>query len=129
MVRMAELAAETFVDFPVGYGIRSVVDRAFAAANVPRHVSLEVADIATGADCVRHGLGIGFLPRFIIPDHPGLHTLTVKDAELRWPMAVASSTTRSLNAAPRALLELIQGVPALPAGGEPAHLIHRLEAR
>jgi DNA-binding transcriptional LysR family regulator len=53
VVRIADLAGEQFVDFPAGYGNRTVVDRAFAAAGVDRHVSLEVVDISTGAGFVR----------------------------------------------------------------------------
>jgi DNA-binding transcriptional LysR family regulator len=52
VVRIEELAGERFVDFPVGYGNRTVVDRAFAAAGVQRQVSLEV-----------NGASLGFLTR------------------------------------------------------------------
>jgi DNA-binding transcriptional LysR family regulator len=105
-VPIAELAGEGFVDFPVGYGNRAVVDHAFAEASVPRHVVLEVTDIATGADFVRHGLGVAILPRFVVPEDPSLRSLTITDAELDWPVAVAISSTRRPSAATRMMLGL-----------------------
>ena len=107
VVRIADLAGEQFVDFPVGYGNRTVVDRAFAAAGVQRHVSLEVVDISTGAGFVRHGLGIAILPRFAVPDEADLVVLPVADADLDWPLGVATSAVRAPSAAARALLGMI----------------------
>ena len=60
-VSLADLAGMSFVDGPPGYGNRTVVDNAFAAAGVERTVALEVADIGTAATYIRNGLGIGFL--------------------------------------------------------------------
>ncbi|MEV5989418.1 LysR substrate-binding domain-containing protein [Streptomyces sp. NPDC052051] len=57
-VQLSELADESFVDFPVGYGSRTVVDRAFEDIGIARQVALEVSDSDTAADCVREGLGI-----------------------------------------------------------------------
>lgn len=105
-VPLAELAEEQFVDFPLGYGNRAVVDRAFDAASLRRHVVLEVTDVGTGADFVRHGLGIAILPSFVVPEDPDLAVLTIDDADLVWPMAVASSATRAPSAAARAMLDL-----------------------
>ncbi len=108
-VGIAELAAEDFVDFPVGYGNRTVVDRAFTTVGVQRNVVLEVTDVTTGADFVRHGLGIAILPRSVVSETPHLSVLTIDDADLLWPLAVAVSSTRSLSAATRAMLELFEG--------------------
>ncbi|MEU8231082.1 LysR family transcriptional regulator [Actinoplanes sp. NPDC048967] len=107
VVRVEDLAGEPFVDFPVGYGNRTVVDRAFAAAGVERHVSLEVVDLTTGAGFVRHGLGIAILPRFAVPDEADLVVVPVADADLDWPLGVATSAVRAPGAAARALLGMI----------------------
>jgi DNA-binding transcriptional LysR family regulator len=106
-VRIADLADEQFVDFPAGYGNRRVVDRAFAAAGVDRQVALEVIDITTGASFVRHGLGIAILPRFAVPDEVDLVVRPVADADLDWPLAVATSAVRAPSAAALALLGMI----------------------
>ena len=106
-VHIEDLAGEPFVDFPVGYGNRTVVDRAFAAAGVDRHVAVEVIDIGSGASYVRHGLGIAILPRFAVPEDLGLRLLTLTGADLDWPLGVATSAVRAPSAAARALLALI----------------------
>jgi DNA-binding transcriptional LysR family regulator len=107
VVRVADLAGERFVDFPVGYGNRTVVDRAFAAADVDRQVALEVIDISTGAGFVRHGLGVAILPRFAVPESEDLVVRPVADADLDWPLGVATSAIRAPGAAARALLGMI----------------------
>ena len=105
--RIEDLAGERFVDFPVGYGNRTVVDRAFAAAGVDRQVAVEVIDIGSGAEYVRNGLGIAILPRFVVRGDQGLELLTVTGADLDWPLGVATSALRAPSAAARALLALI----------------------
>jgi DNA-binding transcriptional LysR family regulator len=111
-VSIARVAGERFVDFPAGYGNRAVVDRAFAAGGVDRHVSIEVADMATGAACVAEGLGVAFLPAVLVPADPRLRVLAVTGPTLRWNVCVASSKARRPSAAGRALLDLIdQHVP------------------
>lgn len=107
VVRIVDLAEEQFVDFPAGYGNRAVVDRAFAAAGVERQVSLEVIDITTGAGFVRHGLGVAILPRFAVPDESDLVVLPVADADLDWPLGIATSAVRAPSAAARALLGMV----------------------
>ncbi|MCM4084988.1 LysR family transcriptional regulator [Paractinoplanes hotanensis] len=107
-VRMADLGGEPFVDFPSGYGNRTVVDKAFTDAGVQRHVAIEVTDIATGASFVREGLGVAILPPFVVPDdRTGLVIKSVADADLEWPLGVAFSAVRRPSAAARALLTLI----------------------
>jgi DNA-binding transcriptional LysR family regulator len=108
-VTLADIADEPFVDFPVGYGNRTVTDRAFAAAGLHRQVAIEIVDIATGVDYVRHCLGVALLPRFIIRPHRDITRLLVTGSDVRWPMSVATSTRRSPNAATRALLALLAG--------------------
>jgi DNA-binding transcriptional LysR family regulator len=106
-IRIEDLADEPFVDFPIGYGNRVVVDRAFTAAGVDRHVAVEVTDLSTGADYVRQGLGVAILPRFAVPESLGLIVAAVTGADLDWPLGVATSAVRAPSAAVRALLAMI----------------------
>ncbi|ETK37475.1 LysR family transcriptional regulator [Microbispora sp. ATCC PTA-5024] len=106
-VPLARLSEEEFIDFPPGYGNRTVVDRAFAAAGVERRVRLEVADIGTGSAYVRHGLGVAFLPEFVAPHDPDLRVLRTAGVTLTWSLSVATSATRRPSAAVRALLDLV----------------------
>jgi DNA-binding transcriptional LysR family regulator len=106
-VAAGDLAGEPFVDFPVGYGNRTVVDRVFADAGVQRHVAIEVIDIASGAAFVREGLGVALLPSFAVHDRSGLVLKGLADAELEWPFGIAVPAVRTPSAAARALLALI----------------------
>lgn len=62
-VEWTELRDETFVDFHPDWGARRLTDRAFAAGRTQRHVALEVYDVHTLIDLVRHGLGIAVVPQ------------------------------------------------------------------
>ena len=50
------------MDFPPGWGNRTVADRAFAGAGLDRRVPFEVAEFTSAAALVRNGLGIAFVP-------------------------------------------------------------------
>ncbi|MBB5475838.1 LysR family transcriptional regulator [Micromonospora parathelypteridis] len=105
-VTLGELAGLDFIDSPVGFGNRAVTDRAFATAGLSRRVAIEIPDIATGADHVRHGLGIALLPRFVVADTKGVRALTVTDADLDWTLSLAIPLGRPVGAAARALINL-----------------------
>jgi DNA-binding transcriptional LysR family regulator len=111
-VPLAELAGMSFVDSPPGYGTRTVVDNAFAAAGVERTVAVEVADLGTAATYIRNGLGIGFLSWSILDeiDDFGLTTVRITDYDLEWRLYVTTSALRPPSAATRALLSLIDEV-------------------
>lgn len=103
---LADLTGLDFVDSPVGYGNRTVADRAFAAASVARRVAVEITDVATGVDFVRHGLGVALLPRFALRAAEDVATLTVRDADLNWPLSLAVASGHRPGAAARALIEM-----------------------
>ncbi|MGV9213913.1 LysR family transcriptional regulator [Micromonospora sp. RB23] len=105
-VALRDLAGLDFIDSPIGYGNRAVTDRAFATAGLSRRVTIEIPDIATGVDYVRHGLGIALLPRFVVADAPGVRTLTVTDVDLDWIASLATPVDRPLGVAARALIAL-----------------------
>jgi DNA-binding transcriptional LysR family regulator len=109
-VRLAELAGMSFVDSPLGYGTRTVIDNAFAAAGIERTVSVEVADLGTSATYIRNGLGIGLMSWTILEDidDSGLATVRISDYDLEWRLFVTTSALRPISAATRALLDLIE---------------------
>jgi DNA-binding transcriptional LysR family regulator len=94
-VTMNQLSGLRFIDSPAGYGNRTLVDDAFAAAHVLRNVTLEVADIGTAADYIRRGLGVGFLSADLIPPLSGLVPLRVTDATLVWRLLLATPAGRA----------------------------------
>jgi len=110
-VAVAALAGLEFVDSPPGYGNRAVTDAAFAAAGVERRVAVEVADIGTAADYVRHGLGVAILPRFTVAAAPDLPVVPLRE-ELRWPLSLAVPRDRRPSAATAALVRHVREAAA-----------------
>jgi DNA-binding transcriptional LysR family regulator len=104
-VRLDQLADQPFIDCPEGWGIRTVVDRAFKAAGVGRTVSHQVTDIGLAADLVRHQLGVAILPEFAAHNGAGLRTIEICDAALRWPLALVTSGTRAVPAPASTLIQ------------------------
>ena len=105
-VALADLSTASFVDAPVGWGTRTVIDRAFTDLGLHRHVSIEVADMPTLLALVEQGLGIALLPASMLGAEPrGLHRRAVSP-DLTWEVVVATPGNRAPSAAARAFLDL-----------------------
>jgi DNA-binding transcriptional LysR family regulator len=106
-VTLDQLAGEDFVDFPPGWGNRTVADRAFAAAGLDRRVPFEVIEFSSAAGLVRNGLGVAFIPQSAV-DLTGLTVIGLDGPALLWRVSLATPTARRLSAAARAFVaELI----------------------
>jgi DNA-binding transcriptional LysR family regulator len=106
-ISLKSLSDANFVDFPVGWGIRSAVDRAFALKNLDRRVTVEVADVATCVRLVRAGLGVALLPRSLFaPYEPDLLARSITPA-LGWHVVMATPANRTPSAAAQAFTKLI----------------------
>jgi DNA-binding transcriptional LysR family regulator len=108
-IGLAELADQTFIDLPLGFGTRSIIDRAFTEAGLQRDVRFETVDVVAAAALVTNGLGVAFLPEFVVAAEPGLHALTVPGEDLRLTVSVAIAETRRLSRAARMLWDLAAG--------------------
>lgn len=117
-VDLADLADEQFIDFPVGFGNRRIVDDAFTRLGLQRSVSVEVTDVTDAAAYVRHGLGVS-----LVPDWPGtvagaqVRAIVVRRPDLPLVLSIGVSTTRTTSAAAQALIDLIPTYTA-PHPGE-----------
>jgi DNA-binding transcriptional LysR family regulator len=109
-VTLGQLAEESFIDFPAGWGNRTVVDRAFTAAGHAREVPFEAADYASALGLVRNGLGVTFLPDSAASEITDLAVVAVAGGNLNLPVSVATATTRTPSAATSALLRDIQAI-------------------
>jgi len=103
-VTLESLANETFVDVPVGWGSRAIVDHAFAAAGLERQVSYEVTEFGTVAGLVRNGLAVAFVPKSAAPGIEGVVSVPLASVSLDWEVLVATSATGRPSAAARAFL-------------------------
>ncbi|NGN91828.1 LysR family transcriptional regulator [Nocardioides sp. KC13] len=107
-VSLRDLDGMDFIDAPMGWGNRAVVDRAFEQAGAARRVTIEVADTATVPAYVRASLGVALLPRPETERLPeGLVVRRLPDAGLDWPVALAIPRGRRLSAAASALADQI----------------------
>lgn len=104
---LADIADEPFIDFPVGFGNRTIADRAFQAARLVRRVVVEIADAGEAAGYVRAGLGVSLVPGFVRPRVDGVAVLSISDADLTWPVQLAQSARRPPSAAASVLAQMM----------------------
>jgi len=119
-IDLRELADQSFVDFPTGWILRTLLDRAFAALALHRHVAIEVADVQACKQLIREGLGVALLPESIIAaDSAGLQTRDVLPA-LSWEVSAVVRNGVDPSRSAAAFMELIElesrerTVPAVP---------------
>jgi DNA-binding transcriptional LysR family regulator len=100
------LRDETFVEFVPGWGIRTAVDRLFAAASIERSISLEVPDVSTFSALVRAGLGVGFLMGSILGATDGLVGVKVRPAS-SFEIGLAVPSVGPLSRVTQAFVDLV----------------------
>lgn len=89
-VRIDALAEEELIQFPRGYGLRRLLDEAFAAAGIAPNTSYEMtAEYNVVADLVRNGLGTTFMPETDAGRFPDLRAIQVQPV-VHWPIYLAS---------------------------------------
>jgi DNA-binding transcriptional LysR family regulator len=106
-ITLTELAQEQFIDFPVGYGNRRIVDSSFERLGLDRTVAVEVTDVSDAAAYVRCGLGVSLVPAIAFGEAEGVCTVPIHRPALPWVLSLGMSVTRTPSAATRALIELI----------------------
>ncbi|MFJ9993535.1 LysR family transcriptional regulator [Pseudomonas putida] len=114
---LADITGQTFVDFEPAFGIRKLVDSAFAAQGLERRIAFEVSDLLTQLELVGHGLGVALVPETVARAHDsGLATVRL-DAEICWELVVAYSPQGGEDElpdpAPAAFLDLLKAREAL----------------
>jgi DNA-binding transcriptional LysR family regulator len=115
-VSLDELAGETFVEAPEGWGTRRITDRALAGAGVERQISVEVADLWTLVELVRAGLGLGFVPASAVGAAERVRLVPLAP-QLTWDISLAVPSSRRSSAAARAFVELVHGTALRTADG------------
>src|SRR4051812_40253468 len=90
-VAISDLAEEELVGFPTEFGLRRLVDDAFAAAGIASNTPYEVAaDYSIAAGLVRHGLGTIFMPAGEAARFPDLRAVTLGQPVM-WTIYLASA--------------------------------------
>jgi DNA-binding transcriptional LysR family regulator len=103
-VRVRDLAEETILRFPPGWGVRDTVDHVLG----PVPSAIEIADYTLMLKLVQERFGTTLMPVSAIPDrHAGLAAVPVDDARLRWSLFAAISAARQPTAAATAVLHAL----------------------
>jgi DNA-binding transcriptional LysR family regulator len=118
-LKLAELADEAFVDFPPGFGTRTMIDQRFEAAGIERQVVVEALGIENGVQFVRHGVGLGILPGYAVADDKSIRRVAITDETFEWSLYMATLRKRKPSAALRALLGLVVTHLRHPDGTSP----------
>ena len=88
-LRLPDLADESFVDGPEGFGHRVFSDRAFAAAGTARVVRTEIADLPSLGDYVAAGLGVAVVPVELVAPRADVVAVALEPA-FEWEVALAT---------------------------------------
>ena len=105
-VRLSDIASDPFVDMPVGFGIRTLLDDAFRRARLTRSIAVQAADLTTIPDFVAAGLGTAVVPDMTRSDELGLTSTAITGATLTWTLSAVVRAGADTSRATRALLEL-----------------------
>lgn len=103
-VSAVDLAEETWIDFPTGWGNRTVVDAAFASVGVSRTVRTEVTSFGLARNLVCRGLGVSVVPRASIEGDPAVVAVPIG---LEWSFQLAVPSNRRISAAAVRLAEAV----------------------
>lgn len=107
-VTLADLATYPFVEQPLGFGQRTIIDAAFAACGLRRRITMEVMDLRSMPAFVAHGLGVAIMPTSLVgPEDDALRMLTLADARLDWTVSMAASSAHPVSRAAEALIGLV----------------------
>src|SRR5262245_17393450 len=114
-VAITELADEDLIGFPTEFGLRRLMEDAFAAAGVIAHAPYEVAlEYSIAAGLVRNGLGTIFMPGTEAARYPDLRAVQVRPTA-DWTIYLASAEQAAISSASAKLAELL-----LASAGRPS---------
>jgi DNA-binding transcriptional LysR family regulator len=107
-VRFAELAAEPFLLYPQGYGMRDKTLEACQRAGFTPRIVLDGGEMDMVLRLAETGLGIALMPRLALEGSRSLVALRVSDQRLERTMALVSRDDRALAPAARALRDFLE---------------------
>jgi LysR family transcriptional activator of glutamate synthase operon len=108
-VAFTELAGESFLLYPRGYGMRDNTLAACQQAGFTPRIVLDGGEMDMVLRLAETGLGIALMPRLALDDSRRLIALPVSDQQLQRTMALVSREDRALAPAARALREFLEG--------------------
>src|SRR4051812_38431952 len=110
-VSITDLLDDDFVEMPVGFGNRRVVDDWLRRAGLRRRVTLEVPDLSTVPAYVAAGLGVAVVPQQTVARAPGVIVAPLAE-ELVWELTVIARLTGRSPAVDALLAHLARQLPS-----------------
>lgn len=99
----ADLDGERTIDYPPGWGTRTVVDRELPA----RRSVIEVADQTFGIQLALSGFGVTLVPESMTASLDRASVVHAADRDLTWRVAIAHTAGRSPTTAARVVLDTV----------------------
>ena len=106
-IALGALREEAFVDLPIGWTVRAIVDRAFGDAGIERRTVLEVNHIALLLQAVEAGLGIGVVPSVSAHRTSSIRFIQLRPSLGSWEVMVSYLGPEPANPAARAFLTML----------------------
>jgi DNA-binding transcriptional LysR family regulator len=100
------LAGVRFIDYPPGWGIRSIADERFPL----RRTVIEVADQEFALELAAEDFGVTLVPRAIAERWRNLVHLDPVDGVIPWKLAVAHAAQRTPSHAARTVIETLRNL-------------------
>jgi DNA-binding transcriptional LysR family regulator len=108
-----DLADETILRFPPGWGVRDTVDRVLG----DQPSAMEIADYALMAKLVRGGFGTTLMPASAVRGARGLSAVPVDDHRMHWDLSAVINANRPPTAATAAVLDALIRAAEAGSGG------------
>ncbi len=98
------LAGTRFIDYPPGWGIRSIADERFPL----RRTVIEVADQEFALELTAQDFGVTLVPRSVAERWTGLVRIEPADGPIPWKLAVAHDAQRTPSYAAHTVIETLR---------------------
>ncbi|MCC7358030.1 MAG: LysR family transcriptional regulator [Anaerolineales bacterium] len=115
--RLADLAAEPFILFPVGYRLREVTLTACRRAGFEPKVALDGGAMQSALEFVAAGLGVALVPELALTNAPNIRRVVIEDQRLHRRLSVVWRKAHYLSPAARALRDFLLPQPPPAADG------------
>jgi DNA-binding transcriptional LysR family regulator len=97
-VTLGMLADENFVEIAPMLPGRQIIDEAFQAAGIDRHIRATCNDVASILELVAHGLGIAIVPRHVaLATRVPIKLVELTGTSMIWSVAVVTRSSRFRN--------------------------------
>jgi DNA-binding transcriptional LysR family regulator len=128
-VSIGDLSSEDFVCFPTGFGIRRLVDDAFADAGIVPRILYEVpADYTVAAALIRNDLGTAFMPASEAGRFDDLTAIALA-TPITWQIHLARPQPHNINRAAATLATMLLDAAAERSTGRRARSSSRSPKR